>query len=469
MRKSIPLFIGLRYLRAKRRNSFISHVSLFAIIIIMLGVMALIAVLSVMNGFEGEIKNRLLSMESHVNVSGFSSGWEEMAEKVKKHPDVVAAAPHFQGFGLVHSGNRSVGVFVRGINPQSEKSISDLYQKMVYGRLEDIDKNPFNIILGYDVAKILLGSCEVDQLVESANWILYVFNYARVNSLNYLFGESTTRNILGFCRTDRAFGSFRMFNDPDNIERKVTLVVPNITMSPVGAIPRFKRFNVVGIFRIDMKEYDSNFVMLSIRDTITLFQPRVEDAAIRVRIKDMNQVDQYVKELIAAYGYLSTTPWYMFHRNLFNAIEMEKTLMFLIMFIVFIVAAISNIAILTMVVMDKESDIAILRTLGASPANIRNIFIIHGTILGTLGAIFGIILGIVISLNLEHLVSWIEQWRGIKILNPDIYYISKIVGEIRWTQVALIGGISFLMSLLATLLPAYKASYTQPAQALRYE
>lgn len=423
MLKSVPLFVGLRYVRAKRRNHFISFISLFSIIGIALGVMVLIVVLSVMNGFESEIKKRLLSMESHITLRDFSGDWQQAVKQAKQNPKVIGGAPFIDGFGLINRGYESNGVFIRGINPDRETEVSEIGKHLIYGKLEDLKKTKFGIILGYEIAYNLLGPYELSRV---------------------------QRNL----------------SIP---EEKVMLVVPQLQIGPTGVLPRYKRFKIVGIFKLNMKDYDSNTVLVHINDAAKLFKKKNQVSAIQLKLTNVFLADQVKAELKNRELGWSVSTWYDRHSSLFSAIATEKRVMTLILFILVLVAAINIISTLVMVVTDKEADIAILRTLGASPGAIRNIFMVQGTMIGSIGTLAGVGLGVLIAINVESIISGLEKLIGAQFMSADIYYISRIVGEVHWSEVGIIAISTFLISILATLYPAYKAARTEPAQALRYE
>jgi len=423
MQKSVSLFVGLRYVRAKRRNHFISFISLFSIIGIALGVMVLIVVLSVMNGFESEIKKRLLSMESHITISDFHNDWRETIKRAKEHPEVIGAAPYIEGFGLISRGRSSSGVFIRGINPDLEPEVSNIRQHMVYGSISNLNKTKFGIILGYEVAINLVGRYELRRIIDK-------------------------------------------LSKPDH---KVMLVVPQFKIGPMGMLPRYKRFQLVGVFRLNMKEYDTNMVLINIKDAAILFKKKDNVSAIQLKIKNSFRALEVRDELEEQKVAWTLSTWFQNHGNLFSAIATEKRMMMLILFMLVLVAAINIISTLVMVVTDKEADIAILKTLGASPNMIRKIFMIQGTIIGSTGTLFGVGIGVLIAVNVEHIVKAIESMMGSKFMSTDVYYISELVGEVHWGEVGFIAAFSFGISILATLYPAARAAATQPAQALRYE
>lgn len=415
MFRPLALYIGLRYTRAKRRNHFISFISLTSILGIGLGVMALITVLSVMNGFETELRERILGMASHATVTGADGtlrSWRDVAQAAEAFPHVTGVAPYVQAEGMLTYGQEAHGTIVRGIDPRLEDRVSEVGQKMVFGELTDLRPGEFGIVLGKDLAR----------------------------ALGVLPGD------------------------------KVALVASSANVSPAGILPRIKRFTVIGIFEVGMYEYDSTMALLHIDDAAKLF--RLEDAVSGVRLKldDLFLAPQVSRDLaLSLPGRYLVSDWTRQHANFFRAIRIEKTVMFVILLLIVAVAAFNIVSTLVMVVNDKESDIAILRTLGTTPAGIMAIFMVQGTIIGLVGTLIGLIGGVTLALNVETIVPAIERLFGIQFLAADVYYISELPSELHWDDVVQITLVSFLLSLLATLYPAWRASRTQPAEALRYE
>ncbi len=454
MFKSVPVFIGLRYVRAKRRNHFISIISVISIIGITLGVATLIIVLSVMNGFAHEIKDRLLGMESHLTVQT-SADWKTVIKDVKGNKSVTGAAPYIQGGGLINYRNVSQGVRVHGVNPDLEPEVSQIQDRMYYGRLADLKKTKFGIILGYEVATKLLGT-------------------GRVQQLQFLQYRSAMKHVPGASALEllQVLGLEERITDGE-FKTRVTLIIPKVNYSAIGPIIRSKIFELVGIFQIEMQQYDSTMVVLNIDDAAKLYKTKKQVTGIQVKLTDMFKASEIATQLIAQGGkqsrYYQITPWMQRHRNVFAALKTEKRMMFLVLLIIVIVAAINVISTLVMVVTDKQSDIAILRTLGAAPNVIRNIFIVQGLVIGVIGVLTGLALGVLVTVNVESIVSFLETLFGIKFLSGDVFYISKIVGVIHWDEVSIVCSSTLIITLLATLYPAHAAANTQPAEALRYE
>jgi lipoprotein-releasing system permease protein len=415
MFRPLEFAIGLRYTRAKRRNHFISFISLTSMLGIALGVTALITVLSVMNGFEKEVRGRILDMVSHLTVSTFEGrldGWSDVVMQVKEHPQVTDAAPYVEAQGMLIHGKKVNGTLIRGILPEMEPGVSSVADKMQEGKLTDLKPGAFEVILGRDLARIL----QVD------------------------------------------------------VGDKITMVTPSANVTPAGVAPRLKRFKVVGIFYVGMYEYDSSLAIIHMDDARRLF--RLQDAVtgVRARLTDLFAAPQVRYELQQGeLGSYWVRDWSSYHANWFRAVKIEKRMIFLLLMLIIAVAAFNIVSTLVMLVTDKESDIAILRTLGSTPRSIMGIFMVQGTLIGVIGTILGVAGGISLSLNLDTVVPWIESLFGFRVLDPGIYYISELPSDLHWDDVGLISGVSFLFGVVSTLYPAWRASRTQPAEALRYE
>lgn len=415
MFRPLALYIGLRYTRAKRRNHFISFISLTSMVGIALGVTALITVLSVMNGFEQELRNRILGMTAHATISGYRAplrNWLEVAEIARKDARVLGAAPYIQKEGMLIEGSRVNGSLIRGILPAEEPAVSEVGSKMLVGSMDELKAGEFNIVLGVDLARIL----------------------------GVMVGD------------------------------KVTLVTPSANVTPAGVLPRLKRFTVSGIFEVGMYEYDSALALVHIDDAALLFRMAGEVSGIRLKLDDMFRAPWVVRDLADQLpGSYQVSDWTQQHANFFRAIRTEKTVMFVILLLIVAVAAFNIVSTLVMVVTDKKADIAILRTLGLSPRGVMGVFMVQGTIIGFIGTALGVVGGVALALNVENIVPAIEQLFGVQFLPADVYYISDLPSELRWFDVARISVVSFLLSVAATLYPAWRASATQPAEALRYE
>lgn len=414
MFKPVELFVGLRYLRAKRRNHFISVISLISMLGIMLGVMALIVVLSVMNGFQTELRDRILSMTAHATITRFEGGvtdWQSLRAQAQQHPEVIGAAPYIEGQGMLSHEGQLSGVLIRGVLPVEEPDVSDIGAKLVAGTLDSLAAGEYNIILGRDLA------------------------YA-----------------LGVGMGD-----------------KVILLVSQGAVTPAGFVPRLRRFTVSGIFAVGMYEYDRNLAVVHMADAGRLFN--LEGiTGVRLKLDDMFRAPLVAHDLTATLqGPYYVSDWTRYHSNFFQAIRTEKTVMFTILLLIVAVAAFNIISTLVMVVTDKQADIAILRTLGTTPRGIMAVFMVQGLVIGLLGTLLGVVGGIALAVNVETIVQWLEQLFHTQFLPADVYYISELPSELHLDDIVTIGVTAFLLTLLSTVYPAWRAARTQPAEALRYE
>ncbi len=413
MFNSFETMIGLRYVRARRRNHFISFISMSSMIGVALGVMALITVISVMNGFEKELKDRILGMASHAVIEELNGlkDWQLVINNIKDHPEIVGAAPYFHAEGMLTKDKIVNGVIIRGILPHEETNVAIVAEKMIEGDLNDLKSTEFNIILGAEL----------------------------VRKLNLEIGD------------------------------KVTLVAPQVNFTPAGILPRLKRFTLIGIFEVGMHEFDGGLALIHMDDALRLFR-KSNPTGIRLKTNNILKAPTISREIASQ---LSSKYWVIDwtqrHSNFFRALKTEKTVMFVILTLIVAVAAFNIISTLVMAVSDKQSDIAVLRTLGASPKSILKIFIIQGTIIGAIGILLGVIGGVWLASNIETLVPALENMLGYKFLSPDVYYISDLPSDMHWSDVILIGVVSFVLCLLATIYPAFRAANTLPAEALRYE
>ena len=409
------LFIGLRYTRAKRRNHFISFISLISMLGMALGVAALIVVLSVMNGFQKEIRTRILGIAPHLQISeegNYLVDWQSALQLMSKYPQVMAAAPFVNGQGMVSFDQNVQGVMVRGILPQDESKVIDLSDKMKAGSLEALQEGSFGIVLGSDLA-----------------------------------------HTLGAHLND-----------------KVLLISPQGQITPAGMVPRLKQFRVVGIFEIGMAPYDNTLALIHLNDAQKLYQMGSAISGISARLHDLDlapQVATEIQRILPRNTYVSD--WTRQHSNYFRAVQIEKKMMFIILSLIVAVAAFNIVSTLVMAVTDKQADIAILRTLGASPASIMKIFIVQGALIGLIGSVLGVGGGVLLSLNIDTVVPFIERMLGMHFLSKEVYFISELPSDLQRGDVLIVACFSFFISLLATLYPSWRASRTQPAEALRYE
>ena len=409
------LLIGLRYTRAKRRNHFISFISLISMLGIGLGVAALIVVLSVMNGFQKELRTRILGVASHIQIAGINgelADWQSVAAQVAGHPEVRATAPFVQSQAMFTVDNGVKGVLVRGILPDQEERVADFGKTIKSGSLDDLRPGEFGVVLGADLARAL-----------------------------------------------------RVF-----VGDKVTAIAPQGTVTPAGVVPRLKSFKVVGIFEVGMYEYDSGLALIHLADAQKLYQMDDRVSGVRLKVDDLFQAPRIARELVRylnADAYISD--WTKSHANFFRAVQIEKNMMFIILSLIVAVAAFNLVSTLVMAVTDKQSDIAILRTLGASPASIMVVFIVQGALIGCIGLGLGVAGGVALALNVDVVVPFIERMLGTQFLAKEVYYISNLPSELQWSDVTTIVSVAFVLALVATIYPSWRASRVNPAEALRYE
>jgi lipoprotein-releasing system permease protein len=409
------LFIALRYTRTKRRNHFISFISLISMLGMALGVCALIVVLSVMNGFQKEIRTRILGIAPHLQINAESNDlvdWQPTLQVIKSHPQVVAAAPFINGQGMVSFDQNVQGVMVRGILPQDEKRVTDISNKMKSGSLNDLQADGFGIALGSDLAR----------------------------SLGAHVGD------------------------------KVLLISPQGQVTPAGMMPRLKQFHVAAIFEVGMTPYDNALALIHLSDAQRLYRMDGTVSGISARLHDLDLAPQVGAEIgrsLPRNTYVSD--WTRQHANYFRAVQIEKKMMFIILSLIVAVAAFNIVSTMVMAVTDKRADIAILRTLGATPASIMRIFIVQGVIIGLVGSVLGVAGGILLTLNIDTVVPFIEKLVGMHFLSKEVYFITELPSDLQCNDVLIVAGFSFLISLLATIYPSWRASKVQPAEALRYE
>jgi lipoprotein-releasing system permease protein len=409
------LFIGLRYTRAKRRNHFISFISLISMLGIALGVAALIVVLSVMNGFQKELRARILGVASHVLVTGPDNTlarWQDVAERVKREPDVLAAAPYVNAQAMLANEGNVRGAIVRGVVPTLEDEVADIGKHMLTGSLDRLQPGEFNIVLGSELARAL-----------------------RVGP-----GD------------------------------RVTLIAPQGLVTPAGLVPRLKQFKVAGLFEVGMFEYDSGLALVHIEDAQRLYQMGPNVSGVRLKLDDLFKSRDVAASLYRSLGpdvYVSD--WTRSHANFFRAVQIEKNVMFIILTLIVAVAAFNIVATLVMVVTDKQSDIAILRTLGASPGSIMGVFVVQGALIGVVGTVLGVVLGVLLALNIDVVVPFLERLLNVQFLSKEVYYISELPSELQRSDVVTIALVSLVLAFLATLYPSWRASRVRPAEALRYE
>ena len=415
MKYPVELLIGLRYTRAKRRNHFISFISMISMLGIVLGVMALIVVLSVMNGFEQELKGRILGMVSHVTVSSFDNrlnDWSSLRDDVLLNEEVVGAAPYVDAEAMLSNLSSVSGAIIRGILPEHEPKVSEIHQQMAFGKLDDLKAGEYGIILGTGLA----------------------------NNLNVVPGD------------------------------RVTMITPQSTVSALGFLPRLRRFKVVGLFEIGVYEYDRSSAIIHAEDASKLFRLDGAMSGLRLKIKDMDDAPLVRYELRNQLGVeFWVSDWTLRHSNYFKAVRTEKTVMFIILSLIVAVAAFNIVSTLVMVVTDKQADIAILRTLGLSPGSVTLVFMIQGTLIGLAGTIIGVIAGVLVASNIDVIIPALERFFQTQFLPTGVYPITELPADMKSSDVIRIAVLSFTLSIIATVYPAIRASKTQPAEALRYE
>jgi lipoprotein-releasing system permease protein len=406
--------IGLRYLRAKRRNGFISFISMASVLGIFIGVVALITTISVMNGFQEELRTRILGTVAHATIEG-SAGtlpdWQAAVALARRDARVTGAAPYIQTESLLQGQNRQ-GAILRGVETAMEGTVSDLPAKMVQGRFDTLQPGSFNIVLGSELAA----------------------------ALNVRVGDS------------------------------VNAFVTESTATPFGSMPRAKRFTVTGIFSVGAQEYDYGLALISLQDGQKLLRMGQDVTGVRLKLHDIWQAWSVARDLANRMeGIYSVRDWSSDHANFFRALKMEKTVMFILLSLVVAIAAFNLVSSQVMLVQDKQADIAILRTLGMSPKQVMQVFMVQGLVIGLVGVALGTLAGVLLSKNLGFLVHFIESLTGNELMPSDVYYISGVPSVVNTADVLVVIGIAILMCLLATIYPAWRAARTNPVEALRYE
>jgi len=406
--------IGFRYLRAKRRNGFISFISFASILGILIGVMALITTISVMNGFQEELRNRMLGTVAHATIEGAGGSlqnWPEAIAIARKDPRILGASPYVQTETLLQAENRQAAL-LRGVLPEMEGRVSELPAKMVKGHIDSLKPGQFNIILGSELAA----------------------------ALNVRVGDS------------------------------VNAFISEAVATPFGSMPRAKRFTVTGIFTVGAQEYDYGLALIHLNDGQALMRMGKDVTGVRLKLSDIWQSFAVARDLANRMeGMYQVRDWTRDHANFFRALKMEKTVMFILLSLVVAIAAFNLVSSQVMLVQDKQSDIAILRTLGMSPGQVMRIFMVQGMSIGLVGVLLGTLSGVLLSMNLSRIVHFIEQLTGNELMPSDVYYISGVPTVVNAGDVTMIVAVAIVMCLLATIYPAWRAARTHPVEALRYE
>lgn len=415
------LLVGLRYTRAKRKNHFISFISLTSMVGIALGVAALIVVLSVMNGFQKELRSRILGVASHLEISGQNnqlSDWQQVLNFSVKQEHVLAAAPYIMAQGMLSYDQGVQGAIIRGVLPNAEDAVADLGRNMKVGQLSELKAGEFGIILGADLA----------------------------------------------------------YNLGVQVGDKVLLMAPQGQFTPAGIVPRLKQFTLIGLFQVGMYEYDAGLALIHLDDAAKLYRMGDNVSGVRLKLDDLfdapligASLANRLNNRLAASEQYYVSDWTQQHANFFKAVQMEKRVMFIILTLIVAVAAFNIVSTLVMAVTDKRADIAIMRTLGASPSSILCIFIVQGALIGLVGTLLGAVFGVLIALNISIIIPFIESLFHVQFLSKEVYAISELPSDLIWADVLVIVLMSFALSLLATLYPSWRASKINPAEALRYE
>ena len=413
---NLPMMIGGRYSRAKRRNGFISFISAISMIGVAIGVWALISVTSVMNGFANELRGSILEVTPHVTVTGgngWLNDWQSLSEKLDKNKDVKGYAPYIYTQGLINNSGSVTGALIRGILPEEEIKVGVVHEYMVEGSLNILQKGKYNVVLGEGLA----------------------------STLNANLGD------------------------------KITLISPQGQSTPAGLMPRLRRFTVVGIFGgLGPAEYSNNLAFVHMADAAKLYKAGSQVSGVRVTLEDPYAAPEITNDLAADFEYqYFVNNWTRQHEAFFRALQLERTMVFMVLFLIVAVAAFNIVSTLVMVVTDKRADTAILRTLGLSPKKVMGIFFVQGVTSGVMGTFIGAIAGILTALNLSNIIGFLENIIGHQVFPQSVYIISDFPAELRFDDVVVVVIVSIVISMLATLYPAWRASKTQPAEALRYE
>ena len=413
---NLPMMIGSRYSRAKRRNGFISFISAISMMGVAIGVWVLISVISIMNGFGNELRGRVLDVAPHVTITGqggWVDNWPSLGPQIDQQKGVVGRAPFILEQGLVSLNGAVTGSLVKGVLPEEESQVSKIAEHMLDGQFNLLQKGQYNVVLGSGLAQ-KIGA---------------------------------------------------------NIGDKVTFISPQGQSTPAGLMPRLRRFTVVGVFGgIGPDEFDAALAYIHLEDAIKLYKTNGKVSGMRLKLSDPQDARDIAGELADQFQYkYYVDNWTRQHKTFFRALEVERRMVFITLSLIVAVAAFNIVSTLIMVVTDKRADIAILRTLGLSPAKVMGIFFVQGVTSGVIGTIVGAIAGVLTALNLSVIINFVESLLGFELLPQSVYYVTDFPAELRWNDVIVIVSVSIVISMLATLYPSWKASKTEPAEALRYE
>lgn len=414
---SLTIWIGLRYLRAKKRNGFVSFITIISIAGIALGVSALIIVLSVMNGFQKEIRSQLLNVAPHAEMGFYENSpdqkWQDLRRLVMNNKAVLATAPYVADQALLANAGEVRGVQLRGVDPQQEVKVVDYAKDMPKGRFADLKPGEFDIILGQGLADALDA----------------------------------------------------------NVGNKVTVITPEGNVTPAGMVPRLKQFNVVGVIKTNIYEVDNSLALTHLADAQKLYRMGDVVSGLRLKLADPQNAPSLIQDMVPPrlQNQVWIRDWTFQNRSYFEAVELEKRVMFIILMLIIAVAAFNLVSTLATAVAEKQADIAILRTLGLSPGGVMRIFMIQGMVAGFLGTLIGVIFGVILGANAGHIVSFFEQLTGKHLVTSQVYFINYMPSDVVASDVLTIAAVSLLLSFLATLYPSWRAAKTQPAEALRYE
>ena len=414
---SLETWIGLRYLRAKKRSGFMSFISIISIVGIAIGVIALIVVLSVMNGFQKEIRGQLLKVAPHMEMGYLmpegGETWQGLAAMAQQNKRVLGVAPYVAGQALLANEGEVRGVQIKGIDPANFAQVSEFGDALPPATYQKLRAGAFDVVLGQDLA----------------------------DALGVVEGE------------------------------KVTVITPDGNVTPVGMVPRMKQFNVVGIVKSGIFAVDSTLAMTNMQDAQTLYRIGDEGVTLQLRLSSPDTAPDVTAQILPAdmVNKVWVRDWTFQNKDYFQAVEVEKKMMFIIMFFISLVASINLVSTLIMTVTEKQAAIAILRTLGLPPGGIMKIFMVQGVLLGLIGTLWGVVVGVLLALNIGHIVHGIEAIMGRKLIASAVYFIDYVPSHVVLSDVLIIAGISLLLSFLVTLYPSWRAAKTQPAEALRYE